>query len=89
VVEEEERVEGLVLGGRADVAVDGERREKRGDVRLRERGGVSHAAPGDEAADPGGVGVFGAAAEVAKPAGAANLVEEPGSACGRGGRRLP
>ncbi len=75
-VEEEERREGLVLGGGRDAAVRRERGQERVDLRLAHRVGVALAVEEDEPLHPRDVGLFGAEAVVARAERGTHAVEE-------------
>jgi len=84
-IEEEERAEGLVLGGSRDMLLCGEVREKSLDFRGAHFGGVALAVKEDEAAHPLDIGLLGAVGIVPSAKGLTHLVEEFGFA-GRGHR---
>src|SRR5512135_1427338 len=85
-IEEEERAQGLGLGGRADARLRGQLREEGGDVGFAQLGGMAEAMVADEAADPADVGFLGAAAVVPELERAADGGEEPGRRGARRGR---
>ena len=85
-VEEEDGAEGLALGGGGDSSADGEVGEEGVDLVGGELPGVA-AGEGEEAADPGEVGLFGSQGVVADPDGAPQLLEQPGRFGALGGCR--
>lgn len=80
LVEEEQGVEGLVLGGGGDVALDGEVVEIGDDFGLAHLFGVALAVEEDEPLGPVEVGLLGADAIVAAAEDVAHLAEQPGAA---------
>jgi hypothetical protein len=78
-VEEDDRIEGLVLGGGGDLESFGEVGEEVMDVGGGEVRGVLGFVEEDKAFDPVGIGLDGTGAEVAEGGGGAELVEESGS----------
>ena len=83
VVEEEEGAEGLVLGGRGDVAIDGQMGEIGFDVGRAHVAGMDVLAGAffvkeDEAFDPADVALFGAIGVVFATQGVAHLIEKFG-----------
>jgi hypothetical protein len=77
-VEEEQGAQSLVLGGGRDLAVNGERRQERGDFGGAHLSRVALAVEEDVPLDPVDVRLLGAAAVVAGADGFAHAVEEPG-----------
>ena len=75
-VQEQERVERLVLGGRGDAAIDGERGEKPGDLGRAHLRRVALGVEEDIALDPPDVCLFGAATVVAAANSITDAVEE-------------
>ncbi len=84
LVEEEQGGERLILSGSSDVCLDGEVAEELRDFFFPHLGGVAFLVEKDEAADPVGVGFFGADAVALDSEVPADAVEELG---GRGGCR--
>jgi hypothetical protein len=76
-VEEEQCAQRLVLGGRGHVVLHGQRTQKLRDLGPAHLRRMALAVEEDEAADPGDIGLLGAAAAVARPEGGADLVEQP------------
>ena len=85
-VQEEQCAQRLVLGGRGDVTVHGERRQEPCDLRRAHLGRVPLAVKEDVSPDPADVCVLGAAAVVASADGVTDAVEQAGLGVGR--RRL-
>src|SRR5436309_2529113 len=85
-VQEEQCAQRLVLGGRGDVTVHGERRQEPCDLRRAHLGRVPLAVKEDVSPDPADVCVLGAAAVVASADGVTDTVEQAGLGVGR--RRL-
>ncbi len=86
-VEEHQCVQGLVLGGRGDVALAGQVGEKGGDVPCVQLRGVALAEEEDVAPDSLDVRLFRPAAVLPDPDGLPHKVQELGwrhSACGGG-----
>ena len=77
-VEEEERAERLGLRRGADVLVDGQVRDEGVDLGLRHVGRVAEPVEADVPPHPQAVGLLGAAAVVARPQGALQLVDQRG-----------
>lgn len=75
-VEKQDRAQGLVLGRRADVPLDGEMREKGGGLRLGQLPGMAHPVEPDVAADPSDVRLLGTGTVPVKPDGGAHPREE-------------
>jgi hypothetical protein len=76
LVEEEQGVKGLVLGGGGDVAVVGEMGEESADFGFAHFPGMTFAAPKDKATDPVAVGFLGANGEMEEASDFAALVKE-------------
>ena len=84
-IQEQQRVQRLVLRRCRDVVANGERREKRGDFRGAHLGGMPLAVEKDVSLDPVDVRLLGATAVVARPDGVTNPVEQlPFRRIGRG-----
>jgi len=87
-IEEQERAQGLVLGGGGDASLDGEGAQEPRDLGRAQLDGMALAVEEDEPADPGNVGLLGPAAVMTGAQGLANAVEQTG--LGRvGGRGFP
>ena len=86
-VEEEERAERLGLRRGADVLGDGQVRDEGVDLGLRHVGRVAEPVEADVPPHPEAVGLLGAAAVVARPQGALQLVDELGHRPSRGAVR--
>jgi hypothetical protein len=86
-VEKEQGAEGLVLRGRTDPSVDGQRREKAADLGCAHLAGVSPAVEQHVAPHPGDVGLLRPAAVVTGADGSADAIEQSRLAVVRG-RRL-
>jgi hypothetical protein len=77
-VEEQERAESLVLGGRRHVVVDRQGAQEGRELGRAHVGGVALAVEKNVAADPRDVGVLGPPAVVAKAEGEANSIQQAG-----------
>src|SRR5512132_1503319 len=85
-IEKQQRVEGLVLRGRSDPTLHGERGEEARDFGTAHLCGVTLAVEEDVALDPADVGLLGAAAVVAGTDRLTDAVEEAGLRRPDGGR---
>ncbi len=84
-IEKEQSAESLILGGSADVLLDGQMREKRVDLRLGHLRRVTHVMEVDESLDPMTIGLLGPLAVMARAERLAQTVEE----CWAGVRLAP
>ena len=80
-IEEQERVERLILGGRRDSLTHRERRQERRDLRGAHFGGMALAVEEDVALGPVDIGLLGPTAVVACANGVADAIEELGLWC--------
>lgn len=76
IIEEDDGVEGDILGGSGNAGPFGEGGKERADLGGAHFGGVAFIVEEDEAADPMNVGFFGAGAQVAEADGFADLIEK-------------
>lgn len=76
-IQEEQRAERLILGGRGNPAVHRERRQKAGDLGGAHFSGMTTAVKDDVASDPRHVRRFGVATVVARPDRRAHPIEQP------------
>ena len=76
LLEKQQGREGLVLGGGADVAVDGQVGQELVDLGGPHRGRVADAVEEDEAPDPADVGVLGPGAVVPEADGLADAIQQ-------------
>jgi hypothetical protein len=74
-VEKQESAQRLILGRRADLALDGQMGEKRGHLRFPQLARMVGAMEAHEAADPSDIGLLGSRAVAMHPNGRAYLFE--------------